>query len=269
MTDDRKEGSDIDEFVIRRREALRLADLWQNKIREFHGEPLAHLSRLEDYGQCDVPAWLAVRDLAFEMYSQAKRPVADKEPVALFDIDGTLADFDGALTKQMRALASHDEPPWEADRFTEDEEPAYLSARRRLIKQIPGFWTNLPCLPDGFEILEAAIRRGYRIMVLSRGPRTNGPAWGEKLVWCRKNLPWDCQVTLTEDKGLVYGRVLVDDWPPYVERWLAWRKRGYVIMPARSWNEGFTHPQVLRFERGVNDSAAYAALDLQLRDCAL
>ena len=85
-------------------------------------------------------------------------------------------------------------------------------------------------------------------------------AWGEKLEWCRLHLPEDVQVTLTEDKGLVYGRVLVDDWPPYVLRWLEWRKRGLVIMPAREWNEGFEHRQVIRYVAGQNDAEVLQAL---------
>jgi 5'-nucleotidase len=42
--------------------------------------------------------------------------------------------------------------------------------------------------------------------------------------------------------------VLVDDWPPYVERWLQWRPRGLVILPAQRWNEGFSHPNALRYD---------------------
>jgi len=56
------------------------------------------------------------------------------------------------------------------------------------------------------------------------------------------------QVTITMDKGLVYGRLLVDDYPDYVSAWLRWRKRAFVIMPAHPWNEGFAHPQVYRYQ---------------------
>lgn len=182
----------------------------------------------------------------------------ESESVALFDLDGTLADFDGAMTRGMRALASPDEPLWTSAH--EQEEPEYLTARRRLVKQIPGFWSGLAKLADGFMVLEMARALDYRNMVLSRGPRKNAGAWGEKLEWCRGNLPEDVQVTLTEDKGLVYGRVLVDDWPEYVLRWLEWRKRGLVIMPAREWNADFKHPQVIRYTMGQNDEEVSQAL---------
>ena len=177
----------------------------------------------------------------------------ENPPVALFDLDGTLADFDGALSKAMNRLAHPCEAPFSSDRYDEGQEPEYITARRRLIKSIPGFWRDLPALADGFRVYGLARTFGYRTMVLSRGPRTNGPAWGEKLEWCRLNLPESCQVTLTEDKGLVYGKVLVDDWPPYIMSWLEFRKRGLVIMPARPWNANFNHPQVLRYVYDVNE----------------
>jgi 5'-nucleotidase len=182
----------------------------------------------------------------------------ESENVALFDLDGTLADFDGAMTRGMRALAAPGEPLWTS--ANEKDEPPHLTARRRMVKQIPGFWSGRPQLSDGFTVLGMARSLDYRIMVLSRGPRTNTVAWGEKLEWCRVNLYEDVQVTLTEDKGLVYGRVLVDDWPAYILRWLEWRKRGLVIMPARDWNVGFAHPQVVRYVAGENDVEVRQAL---------
>ena len=50
-----------------------------------------------------------------------------------------------------------------------------------------------------------------------------------------------------KSKGGVYGRVLVDDWPGYVEDWLAHRPRGLAIMPAHPYNEDFKHPNVIRY----------------------
>jgi FMN phosphatase YigB (HAD superfamily) len=183
-------------------------------------------------------------------------PVSEK--VALFDLDGTLADFDGAMVVGLNALAAPGERihtmPYEQD------ELPHMATRMRLIKQQPGFWSGLAKMKDGFLVLQMARELGYRLMVLSRGPRTNSAAWGEKLEWCRRNLPEDVQVTLTEDKGLVYGRVLVDDWPPYIVRWLEWSRRGLVIMPDRPWNKGYSHPQVIRFDYDSNNNEVYRAL---------
>lgn len=46
----------------------------------------------------------------------------------------------------------------------------------------------------------------------------------------------------------VHGKILVDDWPPYITRWLEWRPRGLVIMPTQKHNAEYTHPQVIRYD---------------------
>ncbi len=180
--------------------------------------------------------------------------------IALFDLDGTLADFDGSMREYMRKLAAPNEPEWDPDR--EGSEDPWIKARRQMIKTVPGFWLGLAPMPDGFDLLTMARRAGYDIVVLSRGPRQNPLAWKEKIEWARAHILFEHQVTLTEDKGLVYGRVLVDDWPPYLLAWLAHRPRGKVIMPARKWNVDFKHPQVLRYSDSFE--AAYDVFKDQL-----
>ncbi len=63
--------------------------------------------------------------------------------IALIDLDGIVADCDGALREQQALLRSPDEPPFQ-DRYSGGgEEPAYIEARRKLIQRQPGFWRNL------------------------------------------------------------------------------------------------------------------------------
>lgn len=190
------------------------------------------------------------------------------ERVALFDLDGTLADFTGAMEAGMRKLAT----PGEIAAGTyyplgHDDGPDYIEARRRLVKRQPGFWRNLKQLPIGFALLEAALILDYQIAILTKAPRTNFPAWTEKVEWCHANLPMErgISVNLVEDKGLVYGRVLVDDWPPYIKRWLAWRPRGLVLMPAQPWNMDFTHPNVYCVS-GANIDGAVTLLRSRIED---
>lgn len=171
------------------------------------------------------------------------------EPIALVDLDGTLADFDGSMAAKLAALRSPGEDP-DIEAYGKEKHP-WLEARRDVIKSQPGFWRNLPRITDGFAVLEMIRRVGFEVHVLTKGPFRTTMAWTEKVEWCRANLP-DIPVTITEDKGLVYGRVLFDDWPPYIERWLAWRPRGLVIMLDHPWNQGFEHPNVLRYKR-LND----------------
>ncbi len=175
------------------------------------------------------------------------------KPIALVDMDGTLADYDGYLIEQLRALQAPEERAREAYgdvNGTDYYDAPHIRARVKLIRTREGFWLDLPPLRNGFLIVECLVEAGFDIHVLTKGPRTSPNAWTEKVMWCEKAfgcLGIDHKITITEDKGLVYGKVLVDDYPAYIKDWLAYRPRGQVIMPAHSWNASFTHPQVFRF----------------------
>jgi 5'-nucleotidase len=182
------------------------------------------------------------------------------KPVALFDMDGTLVDFDGAMwsdLNQMRAPAEPDHTPTPDD----ENDPAWLKFRKDMIKRQPNWWVNLPRYAPGFEVYWAARDIGFGISILTKGPYNNSDAWRQKHEWCKKHVPGDT-IIMSQDKSLVYGRVLVDDWPPYIEPWLKWRQRGLVIMPAHRWNEGYSHPQVIRYD-GTNMVAVREALSAQ------
>jgi FMN phosphatase YigB (HAD superfamily) len=165
------------------------------------------------------------------------------EPIALFDLDGTLADYDAAMRRDMRLLQAPGEPEWDP---SADREAEYIKERQTLIRRQPGWWEALERYPPGFEILTEARTLGFQCHVLTKGPASAVGSWTEKLRWCQIHVP-DLLVTVTQDKGIVYGKVLVDDWPPYVHRWLEWRPRGLVIMPAHPWNRGLKHDNVIRY----------------------
>ena len=174
--------------------------------------------------------------------------------IALLDMDGTVADLEKALTEGLSKIASPQEPVIEAKDLFRHREPKWLKARKELIMALDRFWEDIPKLQLGFDVLSELRVRGFRVMVLTQGPRSNTAAWGVKVRWCQKHLPKDIQVTVTRDKGLVYGRVLVDDYPKYIERWLEHRPRGVVIMPANAGNEGYSHRGVLRYDgRNINE----------------
>lgn len=178
------------------------------------------------------------------------------ERIALLDMDGTVADYDGQLNKDMALLASPSEKPYAT--WEKKEQPPYILARMQLIKCRGSWWENLPTLPVGMKIVDCLRSLEFSIHILTQGPKSNPEAWSHKAKWVMKNLP-DIPITITRDKGLVYGRVLVDDWPEYILRWLEFRPRGQIIMPAQRWNKGFTHPNVLRYD-GTNDEELMKAL---------
>lgn len=188
--------------------------------------------------------------------------MSTKKPVALVDLDGTLADFAGAMLRDLSAMQSPDEPSL----FSPEDEDAYphMKARRRAIKAQPDWWANLDRLPAGFEILDMLRSLNFRLHILTRGPKHLPTAWEQKTRWVRKYVP-DASITITLDKSLVYGRVLVDDWPDYVTPWLKHRPRGLVVMPDQPWNQGFEHPQVIRHLPGVNEQDIRERLTSQVK----
>lgn len=168
-----------------------------------------------------------------------------RDLIALVDLDGTVADFDLQMKTDLAALASPAEQPRpDGDNGSDTFDPPWLKARKHLIRFIPGWWENLPVYKPGMEIVGLLREAGFTLMVLTKGPFNAPAAWAEKVKWCRRHLP-DASVTITEDKGLVYGRVLVDDWPAYGIRWLQWRPRGLLIVPAQPWNTLDQYPEEL------------------------
>lgn len=178
--------------------------------------------------------------------------------VALVDLDGTLADYDSAMTEAMRSVQDPSEAPY-GSRYEPDgtrKEIPHVEARRRLIQRQPGFWRGLKPLALGFDVVKELRSLGFELHVLTKGPALVFSAWSEKVEWSQTHIS-DAVVTITGEKSLVYGRVLVDDYPPYFEKWLNVRPRGLVVCVAQSWNEHFgrggrsEHPNVVRYD-GTN-----------------
>ncbi len=184
------------------------------------------------------------------------------EPIALIDMDGTVADFDKSMKLWLNLIRGPGEDPQLDD--TAYEELEHMKYRRRLIKAMPGFWANLSRIESGFEIIGVLRALNYKLHVLTKGPAKSVGAYSEKVQWCREHLP-DVPVTISDDKGLVYGRVLVDDWPVYIKRWREWRPRGYVVAVAQPWNVGIDElPNVMRYDR--NEEGALDQLTEFLMD---
>jgi 5'-nucleotidase len=165
------------------------------------------------------------------------------EPIGLFDMDGTLADFDGAIKAGLAKMRSPGEPE-PNDIYGDEDNAPWMKERRRAIKQRPGFWFELEPLKLGFDVLQIAQDMNFTNHILSKGPAWQSAAWSEKHQWCNKYVP-GTPIILAQDKGLIYGKMLCDDWPPYFMRWLEWRPRGLVVSVEQPWNKGIKHPNVV------------------------
>ena len=167
------------------------------------------------------------------------------EKIGLFDMDGTLFDYDAALHRDLQAIAS----PHEHQHDIHDPHaPQWFINRIQMIRKQPDWWLSLQPIPAAFKIVEEAKRLGFKVHILTKGPRSNASAWAQKLACCQKHLGEDVNVTITMDKGLVYGSFLFDDFPDYMLAWLRNRPRGLGIMPVTSQNTSFTHPQVVKYD---------------------
>jgi hypothetical protein len=186
----------------------------------------------------------------------------NNENIALFDLDGTLCDYEKALVESLEKLRSPEEQPYL--QVPKDDAPKHLRERANLIRSSIEWWANLPQFKLGFDILRTAMSLNFRIMILTQGPKRNANAWTGKKIWIDRNLGQDVDITITRDKGLVYGKILVDDWPEYILRWLEWRPRGLVIMPASKQNENFSHNQVIRYD-GKNFNEVYERMNIKER----
>lgn len=202
---------------------------------------------------------------------QEKTQATKPDAVALVDMDGTLADFDGSMSQWMERIGSPPEIAVGRHYFQEQsEEPIHIRERRRMIKRQPGFWSGLEELEVGMTIFSYLVKLKFNISILTKAPKHNEAAWMEKVQWCNKHLPMHDAVgmNIVTDKSLVYGKVLVDDWPAYVAPWLERRPRGLVLLPAQPWNEGFEvgRKNVIRVSAD-NLHQAYSALEVIRETC--
>lgn len=180
--------------------------------------------------------------------------------IALVDMDGTLCNYHQAIETDLRSIASNDEDiAYMLEHAHDEDAPQWLKNRINIIRTAPGWWYGLQPLELGFNVYNMLRHLGYETHVLTKGPMHAVSAWSEKLQWCKKHLHTDTKVTITMDKGLVYGSVLVDDYPPYALSWLKWRKNGLVVMPAHQWNNDIQHPQITRYT-GTNTDEIYERL---------
>lgn len=187
-----------------------------------------------------------------------------KNPIAHFDMDGTLFDFHGKLLSDLELLRSPNER-MVTNLF--DDLPEWIKNRMNLIKGRPGWWRDLPKLQLGWDVYEMAKETGFSVKILTKGPRTDGrnpeiyshhaTAWAEKVQCIDKHFGPNVGISIVcqgkpsvygLDKKDVYGRVLVEDFPEYLEGWLEHRKRGLGIIIDNPSNRGFLHPNVVRYD---------------------
>lgn len=177
---------------------------------------------------------------------QRDRRACVNDKIALIDMDGVLCDHDAAVDRDLKALLGED-----LTKISPETKDRVIA----LIRAQTDWWYNLAPIPLGLQIADVLRSIGFQLNILTKGPQRAKNAWSEKAHWCAEHIP-DANVTVTDGKkGLVYGRVFVEDFPDNIIHWVARRPRGIVLMPDRPsnyinhWpNDKFNHKQVYRIK---------------------
>lgn len=182
---------------------------------------------------------------------------------ALFDMDGTLFNHDAALRRDLLSISS----PEEIEQYDLEncdmrklERYTHMQNRIGMIRVQPGWWRSLSPLGLGHDVLEMAMGIGFCCSILTKGPRSKPQAWAEKVECIDHHFGESVEIDIVgRTKGRTYGRVLVEDYPPYIKAWLEHRPRGLVILIDQEYNRDFHHEQVVRYD-GHNKDVVFTAL---------
>ncbi len=192
------------------------------------------------------------------------RKMTKNETIALFDMDGTICDYVGAIKAELEKLKSPNEDFIDPFTIKDSSDYQYLWNRMDLIKADENWWANMPKFKLGLDILEVTIELGFYNEILTQAPKSNPAALAGKLKWIQKNIEGEIDFTMTRNKSRHYGKVLVDDFPGFILSWLKHRPRGLAIMPLNEYNKDFSHQQVIVYD-GTNLNDIKKAL-INLRD---
>ena len=140
-----------------------------------------------------------------------------ERPVVLVDMDGVIADFDGEVTRKLRARISDFSAPDPSTHFYYTKrlsDPQHITVSRE-IQAAKGFFRGLQPIEgalDGWRQLE---EMGYRPRICSSPLSSNLWCTAEKLEWLKEHLGSAVADTaiIDKDKSKHDGIALIDDRP--------------------------------------------------------
>ncbi len=100
------------------------------------------------------------------------------EPIALFDLDGTLCDYDKSLFNELELIRSPDEEVYHPP--LKEDVPNYIKRRVNLIRTSSSWWEGLEKFQLGWDVLSIAKSLDFNIMILTQGPKYYPDSWKGK-----------------------------------------------------------------------------------------
>lgn len=143
--------------------------------------------------------------------------------IAYFDLDDTLCRYKKALLRGLNDLRGSNESMIV-------EYPEEMFARKSVVLCRESFWTSLELDLEVKMLYDAIKYLGFKTHILTAGPIRYPEAWSGKKKWVDKYFP-DVDLTITRDKSLLMGDILVDDYPKYFKGWLISNPKSIVIYP--------------------------------------
>lgn len=140
--------------------------------------------------------------------------------IILIDMDGVLADFEGAFLTQYRAkFPQHYYIPLEDRKEFAifNEYPEELSEDVRSIYSASGFFKNLPIIDGAKEAVLKMQEFGHEVFICTSPINRFKNCVTEKYLWIASNFGHEMtkKIILTKDKTLIHGDILIDDKPEH------------------------------------------------------
>lgn len=138
--------------------------------------------------------------------------------MVLLDMDGVLADYEAGCARVLTAMGANPASvPRSGWSFAADVE-ARLGAGAALefadLTSRPGFFAGLDPMPGAPLAVERMLDAGWTLVVCTSPRLSARTCASEKLDWLSQHTPGVSRsFTITKDKSLVRGHVLVDDKP--------------------------------------------------------
>lgn len=160
----------------------------------------------------------------------------------LIDSDGVIANWGSAWDLHAEAYV-HLGLPLTADqtRFDlyyglTDEGKAAVTA----IMNKPGFYRSLEPIEGAVEALNAMINEGHQVDIVTSPWIKNETCASDKLAWIEQHFGegWGKRMTITSDKTLVRGDVLIDDKPEITGKYDPLWEHVYFTQP---YNKNLNH----------------------------